>query len=160
VPLEYVLAKTEKAAVCLTRIAAYPTGFSFDIATLTDPEHDDLDPLLFDQPRRRRTGVEIPPELLRFGLQFSDGSKVTNLGGPSFGRHDPQGPTMFGRGGGGGGGAWHQSHWIWPLPPPGPMLVVCEWPAADIAQTQTEIDAQLVLDAAARAQVIFSEGDP
>jgi hypothetical protein len=45
----------------------------------------------------------------------------------------------------------------WPLPPPGPLAFVCEWPAAGIAVTRSEIDAQLVLDAADRAQLIFPD---
>jgi hypothetical protein len=60
-------------------------------------------------------------------------------------------------GGGGGGASWHQTNWVWPLPPPGPLAFVCEWPAAGIALTRTEIDAQLVLEAAERAQVIFAD---
>src|SRR5436190_10706405 len=89
VPLEQVLARTERVAICLTRIAAYPTGFSFEIATLSDQEHEDLNPMLFDQHRLQRgpaSGTEIPPELMRFGVQFSDGTKVTNTGGRPFGR--------------------------------------------------------------------------
>jgi hypothetical protein len=99
----------------------------------------------------------IPPELLRLGVQFSDGRKATNVGGRLFGHGRPSGPLMFGGGGGGGGGRWNQHQWVWPLPPPGPMRIVCEWPAADIPLTTTEFDAQLVLDAATRAQVIFSD---
>jgi len=37
---------------------------------------------------------------------------------------------------------------------------VCEWPAASIPLTRHEIEAQVVLDAAARAQEIFPPGTP
>ena len=60
--------------------------------------------------------------------------------------------------GGGGGGRWRQSYWVWPLPPSGPLAFVCEWSAASIPVTRREIDAQLVLDAAERAQQIFEAG--
>jgi hypothetical protein len=156
VALELVIARTERAAVCVTRIAAYPTGFTFDIITLTDREDDGLDPLLFEPPRLRR-GQALPGDLLRFGVQFSDGSKVTNIGGRPFEPGRPSDPVMVEGGGGGGSGRWNQSQWIWPLPPSGPMQVVCEWPAADIPLTRTELDAQVILDAAQRAQVIFSD---
>jgi hypothetical protein len=158
VALELVLARTDTVAVCVSRIAAYPTGFSFEIVTLTDQRREDLDPLLFEHPRlqRMRSPGEIPPELMRFGVRFADGTKVTNTGGMPLRAGKPDGPVMIG-GGGGGGGRWNQQQWVWPLPPAGPLLVVCEWPAADIPLTQTELDAQLILDAARRAQVIFND---
>jgi hypothetical protein len=45
--------------------------------------------------------------------------------------------------------------WVWPLPPAGPLTFVCEWPAAGIEFTRTEVDAQPLLDAATQAQQIF-----
>jgi hypothetical protein len=35
VAFERVLAQTDKVAVCVTRLAAYPTGFEFDVVTMT-----------------------------------------------------------------------------------------------------------------------------
>jgi hypothetical protein len=67
------------------------------------------------------------------------------------------GPVLHPRGGGGGGGQWHQDQWVWPLPPPGSLAFVCEWPAVGIEITRTEVDAQAILDASARAQVIFDQ---
>lgn len=154
-----VLAQTEKVAVCVTRMAAYPTGFEFEIVTMNADDQDELDPLMFHHQHRLRSGAtdEIPPELLRFGVQFPDDSRATNTGGFHYERTPPQGPVMRACGGGGGGGSWHQTQWVWPLPAPGTLTVVCEWPAMDIPVTSTGVDAQLILDAAARAQVIFSD---
>jgi hypothetical protein len=158
VALERILARTDKVAVCVTRLAAYPTGFEFDIVTMSDDDQDDLDPLLFHHHHMHRGGTEeIPPELLRFGVQFSDGSKATNTGGFHHDRTPPPEPIMNAGGGGGGGGSWHQTQWVWPLPPPGTLTLVCEWPAMGIPVTRSELDAQLILDAATRAQVIFSD---
>lgn len=42
-------------------------------------------------------------------------------------------------------------------PPPGTLTLVCEWPAMAIPVTRSHVDAQPILDAAARAQVIFSD---
>jgi hypothetical protein len=36
-------------------------------------------------------------------------------------------------------------------------MLVCEWPAMGIPLTRSELDAQPILDAATRAQVIFSD---
>ena len=91
----------------------------------------------------------LPPQLLRICVQFADGRTATNIGG-----HDRPvgGPGMWPlRGGGGGGGGesrFHQGYWISPLPPPGPVNLVCEWPAVEIPVMRQEIDAQLIRDAA------------
>jgi len=36
------------------------------------------------------------------------------------------------------------------------MILACEWPAMNVPLTRHELDAQTILDAAKRAQVIFS----
>ncbi len=65
---------------------------------------------------------------------------------------------MLSTGGGSAGGAnWTQSIWIWPLPPPGRLTFVCQWPAAGIELTRHDVDASLILDAATRAQVLFPD---
>jgi hypothetical protein len=163
VAVERILAQTDEVAVCVTRFAGYPTGFEFDVVTMSAAGQDDVDPMMFHHhhhhPRRRGAPDGIPPEVLRIGLQFSDGSKATNTGGFHHDRHPPAGPVMHPRGGGGGGGRWSHTLWVWPLPPPGPLTLVCEWPAMGIAVTRSELDAKPILDAAARAQVIFSDDD-
>ncbi len=40
---------------------------------------------------------------------------------------------------------------------PGPLAFVCQWPAAGIPLTRQQIDAELILDAATRAQAIFAD---
>ncbi len=161
VALELVLARSEKAAVCITRLSAYPTGFEFDVVTITAPGQAelDLDPMLFGpyHHRARRPGNEFPPELLRIGVQFADGAKATNAGGVGYDQDPPPGPVMHSGGGGGGDGEWHQTEWVWPLPPAGPLTFVCEWPAAEIPLTRADLEAQIILDAAARSQTIFPD---
>jgi len=166
VALELVLARTEKVAMCLPLISAYPSGLEVDLVTMASAASRDLDPYLFAPHRlalRRRTASESPPEdMLRFGVQFADGSKATNASGrlPDPARDPaPSPPVMHAEGGGGGTGGWRQRFWIWPLPPAGPLTFVVEWAAAGIPLTRHEIDAKLIRDAAQRAQVIFSTED-
>lgn len=166
VPLEVALARTDRYAVFITRLAAYPEGFEFDVLALAAPGQDEgeaPDPMLFGGRHHLRRGDgEIPDGLLRIGVQFSDGRKATNTGGSPWMGTDfedaPEAPVLHSRGGGGGGRRFHQSQWVWPLPPPGPLAFVCEWPFAGIPLTRHEVDAQVILDAAARAQVVFPEG--
>lgn len=163
VAIELVLARTEEVAIALSRVSAYPAGFSFDVLSAIAPQSElaeRLEPMLHGPGRHRaRREPGLSPELLRIGVQFSDGAKATNVSGfPRFPQEgEPAGPVMHERGGGGGGGHWQQGFWVWPLPPPGPLIFVCEWPAAGIPLTRHEIDAQEILDAAGRAQVIFPD---
>ena len=166
VALELVLAQTDKVAVCVTRVAAYPTGFAFDVVTMSAPGQSEggfLDPMAigsFGPLRHRGPGAdgELPATLIRIGVQFADGSKATNTSsGFDDGTDVPAGPMMRFQGGGGSGANWRQGLWVWPLPPPGSLEFVCEWPAAGIPLTRHEIDAQTILDAVARAQIIFSD---
>jgi hypothetical protein len=41
--------------------------------------------------------------------------------------------------------------WIWPLPPPGGLALVCELPAFGVALTRTEVEVQPILEAARRS---------
>jgi hypothetical protein len=165
IALELVMAQTERVAVCVTRLDAYPSGFELELVTLAavESEGDQLDPMLFGGRHgpgsRRSADGGIPTDMLRFGVEFANRAKATNTAGrPGSIDAEPTGPVLSAGGGGGGGGNWRQSVWVWPLPPPGPLTFVCEWPAAGVALTRHQIDAQLVLDAASRSQAIFSDG--
>jgi hypothetical protein len=100
----------------------------------------------------------LPPQLLRIGVQFADGRAATSILG-----HDRpvSGPIMDPLRGGGHGGRgesrFHQGYWISPLPPPGLVSLVCEWPALQIAVVCQQIDARVILDAADRARAMFAD---
>jgi len=163
VALQLMLARTDQVAVCVTRLGAYLTGFELELVTMSYGESDALDPFLFGGQslrRGRQSGATLLSEKLRFGVEFANGTKATNTSqslGPQ-GDDPPPGPVLSPRGGSGSGdGNCRQSIWVWPLPPAGKLAFVCEWPAAGIPLTRHEIDAQLVLDAASRAQQLFTD---
>jgi hypothetical protein len=156
IPIERTVARTDATVVYLAAIVTYPTGFQFDIFVLTDGSDRELDPFDFGHREAGRRTGEIEPGLLRLGFAFADGSKATNTGA-YFNRHDrgegserPDAPVMTGHFGGGGEGTWHNTFWVWPLPPPGALRFVCEWPAAGIPQTRVDLDAASLLAAANR----------
>lgn len=49
-----------------------------------------------------------------------------------------------------------RDYWLWPLPPPGRMQVVCQWLDQDIDLAVQELDAQPFLDAAGRARSVWA----
>jgi hypothetical protein len=159
VPVERVVARTDEVGIYLGCFSVYPAGFEFEIFVTAKDESTDLDPLQFAHHYRAQDTGEIPSGQLRLGFQFADGTKVTNtrnrfdwdgeFGSP------PKSAVMSGARGSSGEGQWHHTFWIWPLPPSGPLEFVCEWPAAEIPLTRSELDGAAIIEAAARAQAIF-----
>jgi hypothetical protein len=162
VTIRLVLARTEKLAVAITDATAYPEGVLFTLAVRrrraqADDFDDPFDDPMWFRRRARRGTREVPPEVLRFGIQFADGRKATSLGG--FPHHDeaPEGPVLVQRGGGGGGGRWDFGFWLYPLPPPGPLAFVCEWPSEGVPLSRVEIDASLIRQAADDAEELWED---
>jgi hypothetical protein len=170
VPVELVLARSEEAAVSITRIAAYSVGFEFDAELVTrKPTQGDHFELMYDPDR---PSGELPPELVRLGVAFADGRRTTSLGSPSGGStmtallatdedESPPDPAhdILMTAGRGGGSPRHSTstYWVWPLPPPGPVTFACEWPEFGIDEATAELDAALVIEAAARSRAVWSE---
>jgi hypothetical protein len=165
VPLRLVLVRTSEVAIAVTDASAYPTGLSLTLSlrlreAIRDPRFDPIGHQLMGELRGHgQTGgsSELPPELFRFGVQYADGRKATTVGNPFSADAEPQGPILLPGSGGGGAREWDQSYWLWPLPPAGPLAFVCEWPVHDVALTRAEIDASLILEAAARAETLWDE---
>jgi hypothetical protein len=170
---ESALARSEMAAVSIAYLDAYPEGFEFEVEVSTVAVErvcrngGDSDIFGRHWPTVGDSRDVIPPQLLRIGVQFADGRKATNITGRD---QPPDGPIMSPLRGGGGGasqgpsgspvGAWnfHQGYWVSPLPPSGPVALVCEWPACGISLVRHEVEAQLILEAADRARAIFPDG--
>jgi hypothetical protein len=168
IPLSLVIGRAEKAAVWIPALTVYPDGFEFEVEIRHRLDDEQFEhPFFMGHHLRRRAAAseELPAELLRLGIEFSDGRKATNLGGPHWLRPDepdaePEGPLLQPSGGGGGGGGrWRHGFYVWPLPPAGALAFVCEWPAAAIELTRSEIDTDSLWAAAADAVVLW-EDDP
>jgi hypothetical protein len=164
VPTELMLARSETAAVALGSILAFPDGFEFNLHVWTrgrtvrrrrfgfSPVRLDLDDLEPDEP--------LPDELLRFGIEFPDGARVSNLDTPSWRLSPDATEPQHGMSSSSGGGSdrdYHSEWWAWPLPNDGLVGFVCEWPLHGIPETRVELDASLFQDAATRAQPVWSD---
>lgn len=90
--------------------------------------------------------------MLRFGIAWPDGGRATNVG--TWGRRWPDATEpahgLEEHGGSGGLRENAQEYWAWPLPGPGELRFVAEWPAYGIPETAASIDAGLLVAAAAR----------
>jgi hypothetical protein len=156
---EVLLARSADAAVGVSGFRGYPEGFELTLTVLVRQE--DRRGMLFRRLNEPLVEGVTADEFLRFGLLFADGSSATNLGGRHYPRPDqqPDGPLLQQQGGGGGGRRMDMRYWVWPLPPPGRLTFVCEWPAHGIPESRAAIDSQPILDAAARAIEVFPEDD-
>ncbi|WP_022927213.1 hypothetical protein [Patulibacter americanus] len=160
VPVEAVIAATERVAVAVSAVFVYADGLSFDVvvmSSLDEPDDGpDVDPMLYTHHHEPISGA-IPDEMLRIGVALSDGRKATNLTPPPF---RPVGDDVVVLRPGGGGGSserYEQTYWVWPLPADGALTIVCEWPAHGVPETAYDLDGAAVLAAANRSRVVFSD---
>jgi hypothetical protein len=159
VPLRLLLARTDDVAVALLDVSAFSTGLQFRMEVRLRAHDELIDPFGMRLRHTRRGGAaELPDDVLRFGFELADGSRVTNLGDfPAF-EGERTAPVLIQRGGGGGGRAWSFGYWLWPLPPPGPLTAVVEWPSRRIEVTRVELDAGPILTAAAESAPFWPDG--
>lgn len=162
VPITFLLARSTNAAVQIQHLTAFPEGFEFRVVARCRLVGDVWDPmhgLAGYRGRPGARGLEMSDEILRFGIQFADGSKATNLGPPMLGPPDQaqRGPMLQHAGGSSGGSVAETTFWVWPLPPPGPLAFVCEWPKFGIPLTRQEVDANLIREAAKRVIELWPE---
>lgn len=177
VPDRRILARTDQGVVLvLSHIDVFSTGcvlrlrISVHNRDGTPPEDwFDMRDVVMGGRRHHRgrpAPGELPDELLRFGVRFTDGTKATTTGAPLPHSRDaaPDGPVLMQHGGGGGGGdrlitsTW--SLWLWPLPPPEPFDLVFEWPAFAVAMDHVEIDGHQITQAADSVHDFWDEDAP
>jgi hypothetical protein len=155
VALDAVLVRREDLAIWVADALVYPTGLGFGLFVHRRVPDASMEPPFFFRPP-----TEDGP---RFGLLLADGQKVLveRLGDLRPFLEQPTRAVLRPRSGGGGtGGRSHAEMWLWPLPPPGPLRFVCEWPAEGIAETAAEVDATAIVEAAARAVEMWPDDRP
>jgi hypothetical protein len=162
VPMRVVLARTREVAVAVADVVAYSTGIELGLAVRLRALDELADPYGMHYGRMRMGRAELNDAMLRFGAEFSDGRRVTNI--DRFPAADPTrkqaDPVLVQRGGGGGGKTWDMRMWLWPLPPQGTLALVCEWPKHGIELTRVEVDTAPILEAAAAVDELWPGGGP
>jgi hypothetical protein len=163
--MSVVVARSERAVVALRSATAYSPGVVFDFVALAHDLSDHQASSLFHE-QHLAGGVEEPPDaFLRVGLEFADGTRVSNLGrgrGSPDPAEEPDGPVLNQCGGGGGwaGGGrvdMQHSYWLWPLPPPGSLRIYVEWPALDLPLSSVDVDSGPLRAAASRSLTLWSD---
>jgi hypothetical protein len=151
VPLQLVVGRSERAAVLLGGARVYSSGVELEVTML----HRGEPPWHYD-PLHLHPG-QAKEALLRLAVVCADGSRA-EVGQPGFHGGDEE-RVLTSNGGGGGQGRFTYRLWLWPLPPPGSVEVVCAWPAYAVEETHTSFDAGPMLEAAAQVEVLWPEND-
>jgi len=162
VGLSVLLGRSGEAAVGITKVEVYSTGFQFTLAVRVRrlrPELARGGLFALISPLNHR-GIEVPlPERLLLGLEYANGRRASTL-------HDirTQGPTtviddeelvLAQQGGGGGDLTVDLAFWVSPLPPPGPMTFVLSWPSFGIPEAGTVLDGAPIREAAEFSQPLW-----
>ena len=146
--------RSERAAIAITGMSAYTSGFEFSVIRLIRPGtpgwDEDPEPGAPGEPFAAHRSFEI-------SLRLSDGRTIGS-GRPS-GDSEPAEPFLRQQGGGGSSHYNQSRWWAWPLPPAGPLEFIAQWPTLGIGETRVSIDAELILDAARRSVQIWPEHD-
>src|SRR3954451_1455201 len=167
VPEGIVLARSDRAVVALSHATVYSTGVGFEfVAVARGLVPSEAHRVFHDQ--HAFSEDELPDAMLRIGFELADGGRVSNFEGWRAYRtlmdpdSEPRGPLLFPHGGGGGNSSGSRvtmrpGYWLWPLPPPGPIRISCEWPFVDITLTTAEINSDALLRAARQSPGLWSE---
>lgn len=161
-PLGLTLFASDRIAITMPRVAVYSTGARFKVqwhVRRRNESHAE-----WDQAQRTiHMHHGMSPGMLRFGIEFADGRRVTTVDAqPSFDRMQrPEQPTLHLDPGGGGGGAgrvtMHGNLWAWPLPPDGPLRVVVEWRDRDVPETAVLVGPISFAELAASARPLWPD---
>jgi hypothetical protein len=157
VPGEALLARTDRAALALGSVRAYPNGFEFTLHVRTREAAEfglGADP--FEQ-HRRWLGQQ-GEDHLRLGVLYADGRRAATTGRSWPGDDVDEDPlTLVLNGGGGDDHRWDGDFWAHPLPPDGPVTFVVSWPRYGMAETRAELDGAAIREGARRAVSLWPE---
>ena len=162
VGLTAVLDRTDDAAVGITQMEAFSTGFQFTLAVRLRQAGPELvgGGLFMLTSAHARPGVEIPlDQRLLLGVEYADGHRASTLRdmqmrGPGAMTGDQQ-LVLVQHGGGGGDRTVDQNYWVSPLPPDGPVTFVLAWTAFGMPESRTVLDGATIRAAAERSLLLW-----
>jgi hypothetical protein len=144
-------------AVRLARLTVYPSGVEVEVEVARRPGSPDQDIFGDLYQPIDRTG-RVRPEILRIDVVFADGRRASSVAPYLDAQRPPDRPVLVPSSGGGSSGTYRQILWLWPLPPPGPLVVSCRWPAVGLESAQLDLDGTVIAAAAARAERLWDAG--
>jgi hypothetical protein len=162
VGLSVLLSHSNDAAVGLTQLEAFSTGFRFTLTVRVRQPRPQLvrGGLLTLIGSHMHPGIEVPlQDRLLLGIEYPDGRRASTLTdmrmqGPGT-QPDSEQLVLVQQAGAGDDLSVDQSYWVAPLPPAGPVNVVIAWPGFGIRESRTVLDAAAIHAAAAHSQTLW-----
>ncbi|MFS8478981.1 MAG: hypothetical protein FWJ93_08520 [Micromonosporaceae bacterium] len=163
-----LLGRSDDAAVGITQIEAFSTGFRFTLAVrLRQARRELVGGGLFTLiGPHAPPGIQIPlEERLLLGLEYANGHRTSTLDdwrvlGPGAATSGQQ-LILASHGGGGSERSVDQTYWVSPLPPEGQVTFVLSWPAFGMPESRAVVDGAAIRAAAERSQVLWPpQSDP
>jgi hypothetical protein len=147
-----VVARSERAILIVRQVLAYTNGLAIDVEAYGRGTYHD----------KQEWGPDLDHGL-RFSLLSADG-RLARMDDEA-GLRDGRGPVMTNNGGSGGGGFDGSEDvslrlWVWPLPPPGPVVLICSWERAGLAEAKLTLDPDAIQTAAAASEPYWSTDRP
>lgn len=162
VGLAALLGHTDDAAVGITQIEAFSTGFRFTLVVrLRQAQPEFAGGGLYTLVgSHARPGTEVPLERrLLLGVEYPDGQRASTLHDMRMLGLDAALPDqqllLVPHGGSGAEQSVDQTYWVSPLPPAGPVTLVLAWPAFGMPESRSVIDGAIIRAAAERSQVLW-----
>ena len=151
--------RTADATLLIHRFEVFPTGVAFSADVYVRRGGVVGIPLMVHGPRYRE-GDQFTDDLIRFGLQMSDGSSCSNIDRPPIDMIEspdqpPVPPVISCNGGSSGGSRITATYWWWLLPPEGTVTFFAAWPAYGIPESSATIDGTELRATALRAERLW-----
>lgn len=171
-PVEQIVARSQNVVLRLPTIRVFSTGCMLDVETvsrqgeLSEDEWWDLHSAARIRSHTLRGGAPLPRKLLRLGVRYADGRKVTTIEQQPHRTQAPDdppaGPVLSYRPGNSGMhgrelGFSGFGLWLWPLPPAEAFEFAAEWPFGGIQLSIIELDGAAITAAASRSASYWPE---
>jgi hypothetical protein len=168
IPASLVVGRSENGVIALQSIIVFSTGALLGLVAVARGLSDSKANALFHDQHNPGSDEGIPDGFIRLGLEYPDGTRVSNLADRRRiwqTDHEPDSPVLVQRGGGSsnsGGGrvSMNATHWLWPLPPAAPLELFVEWPALGVALSNATLNGDAIAKAAAQTHQLWDTTSP
>jgi hypothetical protein len=151
----FLLGRSDRAAIAVQHISAFPRGFTFQVVALSpvegaSPVEGVWDPMYGLAGYRGRPGTDrenMIAQYLQLEVELADGGRPPLAKGAGGARRVD--------------GLWETTmeYWVNVLPPLGPVAFLCQWPWYGIAPSRYELDGDQIVAASKRSMVIWPSAE-
>jgi hypothetical protein len=146
----FLIARTSEVVVAVRGVIAYSDGLHITVVVFF-ADLSRIEDLAYSLQEYSRS-----PGRFRFGVSFADGRVATSGQRDAPDVEQDSASQLKLLSSSHQGLVWTGEYWLWPLPPPGPMVVGCRWPDRAIPETRMQIHSAPLLRAAALSQSVWA----